>query len=100
MIVISLIAVYINSDGELVMPNLLIRNLDESTMAALKQRARENNRSQQEEAKGIIDSALNHETWSECMERLNREDGGIDFELPPRTQSRYPNGIFNEPCFS
>ena len=84
------------------MPDLLIRNLDENTMKALKERAKRNGHTQQEEASEIISDAVVDRRigWVDSMRKLVEENGGVDFELPSRDMPiRYPNGIFNEPGF-
>ena len=84
------------------MPSLLIRNLGEDTMQALKVRAKRNGHTQQEEASQIISSAVGdgRKGFMESMRKIAYENGGVDFELPSRDMPiRYPNGIFNEPGF-
>ena len=81
------------------MPNLLIRDLDESTMQALKNRAKRNGHTQQEEASEIINDAVVDKRigFMDSMRKLVEENGGVDFEPPSRDMPiRYPNGIFNE----
>ena len=84
------------------MPNLLIRNLDESALDTLKRRAKKNGHTQQEEASQIISEAVVDRRvgcFDEIRARVERY-GGFDIELPERGQPRYPNGIFNEPGFT
>ena len=78
------------------MANLLIRNLDDSTMNTLKLRAKKHGISQQAEAKNIIcNFAVEREvSWSNRMRDLNLRDGGVESNLPPRTKSRCEEGIF------
>ena len=51
------------------MPNILIRNLDEDTIKQLKERAAENGRSLQAEAKDIIERSTRQKTF----DQLRRE---------------------------
>ena len=84
------------------MPNLLIRNLDESALDALKRRAKKNGHTQQEEASQIINDAVvdRRVGWPDAIREQVEKYGGFDIELPVRSQPRYPNGIFNEPGFT
>ncbi len=83
------------------MPSLLIRDLDESTLTALKRRAKNNGHTQQEEASQIIKAAVVDKRigWVDHMRALVKKNGGVDLELPKRSQPRYPLGPFNEPWF-
>ncbi len=83
------------------MPSLLIRDLDESTMTALKRRAKQNGHTQQEEASQIINDAVIDKRvgWVAEIRKMVEENGGVDLKLPPRDQPRYPLGPFNEPWF-
>ena len=81
------------------MPDLLIRGLDEGTMQALKNRAKRNGHTQQEEASEIISDAVVDRRIGcyDSIKKMVEENGGVDFELPSRDMPiRYPNGIFNE----
>ena len=84
------------------MPDLLIRGLDEGTMQALKNRAKRNGRTQQQEANKIIRNAVVNSRIGcyDSIRKMVEENGGVDFELPSRDMPiRYPNGIFNDPDF-
>ena len=84
------------------MPSLLIRNLGEDTMQALKVRAKRNGHTQQEEASEIISDAVVDRRVGcyASIRKMVEENGGVDLELPSRDLPiRYPNGIFNEPGF-
>ena len=83
------------------MPDLLIRGLDTQTMAALKAQAQKNGRTQQAEAKKIICTSIEKPktSWSKHMRELSKIDGGVDFDLPPKTKSRCKDGVFGEACF-
>ena len=83
------------------MPSLLIRDLDESTLAALKRRAKNNGHTQQEEASQIINEAVvdKRKGFYASMRALVEKNGGVDLELPKRSQPRYLLGPFNEPWF-
>ena len=83
------------------MPSLLIRDLDESTMVALKRRAKQNGHTQQEEASQIINDAVVDRRVG-CFAEIRKmveENGGVDLEIPRCDKVRYPMGIFNEPGF-
>jgi plasmid stability protein len=45
------------------MPSVLIRNLDETTVCALKERAAKNGRSVQQELHAIVAAAVEHEAY-------------------------------------
>jgi len=51
------------------MPELLVRELDARTIQRLKERAEQNGRSLQGEAKAILESAADQYTWKEFAER-------------------------------
>ena len=72
------------------MPALLVRDLDESTKRALAISAAKHGRSQQAEAKAILEEALapKEKSWVEMLRTGAEEVGGIDIPLSPRHAPR------------
>ena len=72
------------------MPALLVRDLDEGTKRALAVSAAKNGRSQQAEAKAILEEALmpKEESWIEMLRAGAEEVGGIEVPLHPRHAPR------------
>lgn len=72
------------------MPDLLIRNLDGKTKDVLVARAARNGRSQQAEARAILESALHDEShdWVSLLRSAAAAAGGIDMEIPERHPAR------------
>ncbi len=72
------------------MADLLIRDLNEGTKQLLRERAARHGRTQQGEAKAILESSLRPEPSSWVMRLRNAAQavGGIDFEDPPRHPAR------------
>jgi len=73
------------------MPSLLIRNLDASLHARIKQRARRNLRSMDAEAQDMLrradiaaDLAPRKESIVDIADRIFGPLGGVDLDLPPR----------------
>ena len=68
------------------MASLLVRDLNESTKKALAVRAAQNGRSQQAEARAILEEALQSqsESWIEMILDGAAEVGGIDIQPPQR----------------
>lgn len=71
---------------EMTMPALLVRDLDESTKRALAISAAKHGRSQQAEAKAILEDALapRDESWVQMLRAGAEEVGGIDVPLEHR----------------
>jgi plasmid stability protein len=75
-----------------VMGTLTIRQLDERTRARLRGRAAEHGRSVEAEVRAILDAAVNlpeHNLLLSLHESLT-EVGGIDLEIPSRTDQLRP----------
>lgn len=72
------------------MPALLVRDLDEDTKRALAVSAAKHGRSQQAEAKAILEEVLapKEESWIEMLRAGAEEVGGIDVPLYPRHAPR------------
>lgn len=68
------------------MPALLVRDIEESTKRALAIRAAEHGRSQQAEARAILEEALapREKSWIEMLRAGAAEVGGIDIPAPSR----------------
>jgi plasmid stability protein len=73
------------------MPSLLIRNLDDSLHAAIKQRARANRRSMEAEAREMLKHATalgsatpRKETIIDIANSIFGPIGGVHLDLPPR----------------
>jgi plasmid stability protein len=76
------------------MPSLLIRNLDESLHARIKQRARANRRSMDAEAQAMLrradvldDANAPQESLYDIARRIFGPARGVDLEIPPRGSS-------------
>ena len=73
------------------MMDLTIRNLDEFTLAQLRLRARQHGRSEEEEARLILTTALEPEVnLAEAVRKRVESHGGIDLEMPLRDATRTP----------
>ncbi len=72
------------------MADLLVRNLDDAMKEALAARAARNGRSQQAEARSILEDALrsSSSSWTARLRRAARLADGIEFELPARHPAR------------
>jgi antitoxin FitA len=72
------------------MPTLTIRDIDEDLKARLRIRAAENGRSMEAEVRAILRSALDSEAPTERLgswiHARAAEVGGIELDLPPRTE--------------
>lgn len=70
------------------MPDLLIRDLDETVKARLGERAKAHGRSLSSEARAILQSALAEPeeipSVYEAIRKIVEPYGGFDIELPPR----------------
>ena len=71
------------------MPSLLIRDIDEETKRSLAVRAAQNSRSQQAEARAILEAALNdqHISWIQLVREKAIDAGGIDL---PESERHVP----------
>lgn len=69
---------------------LLIRNVPQETKTALKIRAAQHGRTQNQEALKILEDALrdDREPWIHRLYRESQDIGGIDLELPERELAR------------
>lgn len=72
------------------MSDLLIRNIDCKTKRALVARAARNGRSQQAEARAIIESALDEDAcdWVSLLRNAAALSDGIEIEVPARHAAR------------
>ena len=83
--------VAISDIKEVHMADLLIRGIDEETKRRLAVQAAKNGRSQQAEAKAILEAALeekNEKTWIDVLMEGAKEVGGYNLELPERLPAR------------
>ena len=79
------------------MASIVIRNLDETTKQRLRIRAARHNTSMEEEARGILRTALAMDESEDLSEGLGTSIwklfaplGGVDLELPPREMGPEP----------
>lgn len=74
--------------------DLLVRDLDASTKDLLKRRAARHGRSQQAEAKAILESSLRSEqkSWVSRLRSASEAVGGIELEEPKRHAARELDG--------
>jgi plasmid stability protein len=74
------------------MGTLTIRQLDERTHARLRGRAAQHGRSVEAEVRAILDAAVNlpEENILLSLRETVAEGGGVDLELPPRTDLPRP----------
>jgi plasmid stability protein len=78
------------------MATLTIRNLDQAMKERLRVRAAEHGRSMEAEARRILQTALAeplHRAQRNLYERIHARFaalGGVDLDLPPRTEVRAP----------
>ena len=72
------------------MSDLLIRNLESATKDALRARAAKNGRSQQAEARAILECALRPDShdWVSMLRRAAVSADGIEIEVPERHPAR------------
>ncbi len=72
------------------MADLLVRNLDDAMKEALASQAAKNGRSQQVEARMILEDALRFDScsWVTRLRRAARLADGIELDLPARHPSR------------
>lgn len=73
------------------MATLTIRNLNEETKAKLRQLAAKHGHSMEEEARRILNRAVNQETKKGLGTEITQmfaEMGGVDLPIPPRSPSR------------
>lgn len=73
------------------MSTLTVRNLDDAVKVRLRVRAAENGRSMEAEVRAILQAALEDPVAevglaSRIQARLAAIGGGVDLELPPRTE--------------
>ena len=70
--------------------DVLVRNLSSGAKEALASRAARNGRSQQAEAKAILEAALRDDAanWVSRLRRAASAVGGIELELPARHAAR------------
>ena len=74
------------------MSTLTIRQLDERTHARLRGRAAEHGRSVEAEVRAILDAAVNvpERNFLLSLRDVVAHVGGLDLELPPRTDEPRP----------
>jgi plasmid stability protein len=74
------------------MGTLTIRQLDERTHARLRGRAAEHGRSVEAEVRAILDAAVNlpEQNFLLSLHALMADAGGIDVDVPPRTDKPRP----------
>jgi plasmid stability protein len=77
------------------MSTLLIRRLDDDLKQALRERAAQNKRSMEEEARVILRSSLQPGRdegphFVDAIRKRFKRFGGVELELPPRTPVREP----------
>ncbi len=74
------------------MSTLTIRQLDERTHARLRGRAAEHGRSVEAEVRAILDAAVNvpERNFLLSLRDVVSDVGGLDLELPPRTDQPRP----------
>ena len=80
------------------MATLTIRNLNSETKAKLRQIAAEHGHSMEEEARRILDRAVNREGKKGLgteIAQMFAELGGVDLPIPSRSSARTP-AIFTE----
>lgn len=72
------------------MGDLLIRNIDPATKRALSMRAAKHGRSQQAEARAILEKAVSagERSWASRLYEAGQRIGGVDLEAPKRHQPR------------
>ncbi len=72
------------------MTDLLIRNLGDSTRMLLKEQARRHGRSQQGEARAILESSLHasDSDWVARLRNVSTSTGGIELDVPVRHRAR------------
>lgn len=78
------------------MAAVVIRNLPEATHRALKRRAKSHGRSTEAEIRDILDKAVKTDVTEKKMglgdklHAFGQRFGGIDLEIPPRTEVMEP----------
>lgn len=70
------------------MATITVRNLSDDVQRKLKQRAAENNRSMEAEARAIIAAAVGEGGFGVAWLELSAKFGGVDLDLPPRSAPR------------
>ena len=75
------------------MASITVRNLDDGLKRRLRIRAAENGRSMEEEARGILRTALDEEAapaknLGTALHELFKPFGGVKLEIPPRDPMR------------
>ncbi len=75
------------------MASITVRNLDDGLKRRLRIRAAENGRSMEEEARGILRTALDEEAaparnLGTALHELFKPFGGVELEIPPRDPMR------------
>ncbi len=75
------------------MASITVRNLDDGLKRRLRIRAAENGRSMEEEARGILRTALDEEAapaknLGTALHELFKPFGGVELEIPPRDPIR------------
>ena len=75
------------------MASITVRNLDDGLKRRLRIRAAENGRSMEEEARGILRTALDEEAapaknLGTALHELFKPFGGVELEIPPRNPIR------------
>lgn len=75
------------------MATLTIRNLSEDTKTQLRKRAARHGHSMEEEVRQILTRAVaepEQKKLGSAIAEIFSEIGGVDLEIPPRTQARTP----------
>jgi antitoxin FitA len=70
------------------MATITVRNLPPEVQRKLKQRAADNNRSMEAEARAILAAAVAERRFSDAWVRAMTEFGGADIALPERSAPR------------
>jgi len=70
------------------MAAITVRNLDDDVQRRIKQRAAENNRSMEAEARAILSAAVARPTFVEDGLALADEHRGVELPLPVRSEPR------------
>lgn len=70
------------------MAAITVRNLDDDVQRRIKQRAAENNRSMEAEARAILTAAVAPRSFVQDWLQLAEMHRGSDLELPPRSVPR------------
>jgi len=70
------------------MPTLTIRQLDETTVVGLKQRAEMSGRSMEAEVRAILQQAVNGRMWGRRWIEAVKDLRGEEIPIPPRSMPR------------